>query len=58
MNNIHEKDWAEDSWSGHTGMNSFSDYCTVGDDADKALKDQPKAAKDQNDTSEQKEEGP
>ena len=27
MNNIQEKDWAEDSWCGHTGMDSESDYC-------------------------------
>lgn len=27
MNNIHEKDWAEDSWCGHSGMTSSSDYC-------------------------------
>lgn len=27
MNNIHEKDWSEDSWSGHSGMTSSSDYC-------------------------------
>ncbi|WP_153306492.1 hypothetical protein [Desulfogranum japonicum] len=29
MNNIHEKDWAEDSWAGHTGMDSADDYCVV-----------------------------
>ncbi len=29
MNHIHEKVWAEDSWSGHTGMDSASDYATV-----------------------------
>ena len=22
MNNIHEKDWAEDDWAGHSGMRS------------------------------------
>jgi len=22
MNNIHEKDWAEDDWGGHSGMRS------------------------------------
>ncbi|MDR2550943.1 MAG: hypothetical protein LBD10_12165 [Desulfobulbus sp.] len=27
MNNIQEKDWAEESWHGHTGMNSANDYC-------------------------------
>jgi|GEM_PF-6201258 len=28
MNNVQEKDWAEDSWCGHTGMDSSSDYCS------------------------------
>lgn len=27
MNNVQEKDWAEDAWCGHTGMDSSSDYC-------------------------------
>jgi D-alanine transaminase len=27
MNNIHEKDWADDSWSGHSGMENNPDYC-------------------------------
>jgi hypothetical protein len=31
MNNIHEKDWAEGCWSGHTGMDSFSDDCLTSD---------------------------
>jgi len=31
MNNIHEKDWAAESWTGHTGMNSFSDLSLVTD---------------------------
>ena len=31
MNNIHEKDWAEDCWHGHTGMDSDSDYCFTED---------------------------
>ncbi len=31
MNNIHEKDWAEESWAGHTGMDSGDDYCVVTD---------------------------
>ncbi len=43
MNNIHEKDWAEESWSGHTGMDSFSDY-NIGDEkAEEVLGDQPEA---------------
>ena len=25
MNNIHEDDWAEDSWSRHSGMYSYDD---------------------------------
>ena len=33
MNNIHEMDWAEECWHGHTGMDSYSDYCFAGDDA-------------------------
>ena len=28
MHNIQEKDWAEDDWSGYTGMDSDSSYCT------------------------------
>ncbi|MBM9511024.1 hypothetical protein [Desulfogranum marinum] len=28
MHNIQEKDWAEDDWSSHTGMDADSDYCT------------------------------
>mgnify|MGYP001810264406 CR=1 FL=1 len=30
MNNIQEKDWAEDDWHSHTGIDSSCDYC-VGD---------------------------
>ncbi|MCL2457686.1 MAG: hypothetical protein FWF31_02325 [Desulfobulbus sp.] len=29
MNNIQEKDWAEESWHGHTGMDSSDDYCSA-----------------------------
>lgn len=29
MNQIQEKDWAEDSWHGHTGIDSSCDYCIV-----------------------------
>jgi hypothetical protein len=29
MNNIQEKDWAEDDWHGHTGIDSSCDYCIV-----------------------------
>lgn len=28
MHNIQEKDWAEDDWSSHTGIDTDSDYCT------------------------------
>jgi len=31
LNQIHEKDWAEESWGGHTGMSNFSDYSIVED---------------------------
>ena len=27
MNNIQEKDWAEDDWHSHTGIDSSCDYC-------------------------------
>jgi hypothetical protein len=26
MNNIHEKDWAEESWGGFSGMSNDSDW--------------------------------
>jgi hypothetical protein len=29
MNQIQEKDWAEESWHGHTGIDSSCDYCIV-----------------------------
>lgn len=32
MNNIHEKDWAEDMWHGHTGMDCSSEYCFLEED--------------------------
>lgn len=53
MNNIHEKDWAEDSWSGHTGMDNFSDYCFVNDKTDEVLKDKPEAVTAHNGIAEQ-----
>lgn len=37
MNNIQEMDWAEDCWHGHTGMDSSSEYCSLGD----AIEEQP-----------------
>lgn len=36
MNNIHEKDWAEEGWSGHTGMDSFADHSLVENKIDQA----------------------
>jgi len=38
MNNIQEKDWAEDSWHGHTGLDSSCDYCII----DKAIEEESK----------------
>ena len=29
MNQIQEKDWAEEDWHSHTGMDSSCDYCIV-----------------------------
>lgn len=29
MNNIQEKDWAEDEWHSHTGIDSSCDYCVA-----------------------------
>ncbi len=29
MNNIQEKDWAEEDWHSHTGIDSSCDYCVV-----------------------------
>jgi hypothetical protein len=43
MNNIHEKDWAEDSWHGHTGIDSSCDYCIVNDEVERVSKDNPEA---------------
>jgi hypothetical protein len=31
MNQIQEKDWADESWHGHTGMDSTCDYCIIND---------------------------
>lgn len=43
MNNIQEKDWAEDSWHGHTGLDSSCDYCIVNEEVEKVSKDTPEA---------------
>jgi hypothetical protein len=29
MNQIQEKDWAEESWYSHTGIDSSCDYCII-----------------------------
>ena len=34
MNNIHEKDWADDLWYGHTGMDCFSAYCFLDEESE------------------------
>ena len=47
MNNIQEKDWAEESWSGHTGMNSSSDYCIANGQDTKEIEDTPEAVADE-----------
>lgn len=39
MNNIQEKDWAEDDWHSHTGIDSSCDYC-VPDERTDAAKDE------------------
>lgn len=36
MNQIQEKDWAEESWHSHTGIDSSCDYCVVDEPAGKA----------------------
>jgi hypothetical protein len=40
MNNIHEKDWAEDDWGGHSGMRS-NPYDDDGDYGAPALPENP-----------------
>jgi hypothetical protein len=55
MNNIQEKDWAEEGWSGHTGMDTFSDYSIAGDKADEVAKDTPGAVTDPDGSTEQAE---
>jgi hypothetical protein len=31
MNQIQEKNWAEESWYSHTGIDSSCDYCIIDD---------------------------
>lgn len=40
MNNIQEKDWAEDDWHSHTGIDSSCDYCVANGRTDEAEADQ------------------
>ena len=49
MNQIQEKDWAEDSWHGHTGIDSSCDYCIVGDEGGEIPKDESGATAQQKD---------
>ena len=46
MNQIQEKDWAEDSWHGHTGIDSSCDYCIVEGEIGEVTKDQSAANAD------------
>jgi hypothetical protein len=48
MNQIQEKDWAEESWHGHTGIDSSCDYCIVDG---KMPKDQSEANANKEDAS-------
>lgn len=50
MNNIHEKDWAEDSWGGYSGMDNHSSWCGVNKEVD----DKPAAITDDNERSTEK----
>lgn len=52
MNNIHEKDWADDSWCGHTGMDNFSDYCVVEKKENNVVIDKPDSATEEKSSSE------
>lgn len=40
MNQIQEKDWAEESWHSHTGIDSSCDYCII----DETTDEQPEAS--------------
>lgn len=40
MNNIQEKDWAEDDWHSHTGIDSSCDYCVAEERTDAAKDEQ------------------
>ena len=53
MNNIQEKDWADESWHGHTGLDSSCDYCIVNEEVRKRSKDNSEAGADEEDINEQ-----
>ena len=53
MNNIQEKDWADDSWCGHTGMDNFTDYCVVDKEENNAVTDSSKGETEQKDSTEE-----
>jgi hypothetical protein len=53
MNNIQEKDWADDGWCGHTGMDSFSDFSIAGDKDDEVKKNIPEAVTEDTERSKQ-----
>ena len=46
MNQIQEKDWTEDSWHGHTGIDSSCDYCLVDGEVGEIPKDHSEANAD------------
>ena len=53
MNNIQEKDWAEESWHGHTGLDSSCDYCIVNEEVKIISKDNSEADANKEDINEQ-----
>jgi hypothetical protein len=53
MNNIQEKDWAEDSWHGHTGLDSSCDYCIVNGEVEEVSKDNSEAGANKEDLNKQ-----
>ena len=53
MNNIQEKDWAEESWHGHTGLDSSCDYCIVSGEVEERSKDNLEAGVNKDDMNEQ-----
>ena len=53
MNNIQEKDWADESWHGHTGLDSSCDYCIVNEEVGNRSKDNSEANANKEDINEQ-----